>query len=128
MPINRLFGSGLAVGQNALDLRLEKQGLIQSNIANMNTPGYTTQDFSFEKALEAATSGQTGLERTHPGHMQIKPQDALEAVEFSKEKRPVDLDEEMLKLSENGLMYQVTTRIVSKKLEGIKFAIDEGSK
>ncbi len=39
MPINKLFAGGLAQMSKALDLRSQKQNLIQSNIANMETPG-----------------------------------------------------------------------------------------
>ena len=65
MPISKLFG-GMNYMAQALNLRYERQGLIQSNIANMETPGYTVQDFSFEKAMESATRNKGTLSRTNP--------------------------------------------------------------
>ncbi len=126
MPVNKLFGGVLGLAKNVLDLRLERQGLIHSNLANINTPGYTTRDFSFSDALKSAMTGQGQLARTNAAHLQVKPAEVTAAVKDSR--RPVDLDEEMLKLSENGLMYQVTAKIIAKKLEGIRWAIDEGGK
>jgi flagellar basal body rod protein FlgB len=34
----------------------------------------------------------------------------------------------MVKLAENQLMYQVTTRLITKKFEGLRYVIDEGGK
>ncbi len=126
MPVNKLFGPTMELARQALNLRLERQNLISANIANMNTPGYTVQDFSFADALESAMTGHGRLTRTDPRHLQVPPS-AVEAA-VRDEKRPVDLDEEMLKLSENALFYQVTAKIVAKKLEGMRYVIDEGGK
>ena len=128
MPINKLYGGNIALMGKALDLRTEKQGLIQSNVANMETPGYKVQDFSFDKVMKSVMTGQAEMRRTHAKHLDVDPVEVSRRREFSSEERPVDLDEEMLKLSENQLMYEVTTRILSKKFEGLKFAIDEGGK
>jgi flagellar basal-body rod protein FlgB len=60
--------------------------------------------------------------------MDLDPVDAGIRREFSKENRPVDLDEEMIKLSENQLMYEIAAKIMGKKFDGLKYAIDEGGK
>ena len=128
MPINKLFGDSMRYMEQALNLRYERQGLIQSNIANMETPGYTVQDFSFEKAMATARFDQGMLSRTHQKHIDLGPVAVSQSLEFSKEKRPVDLDEEMVKLAENQMMYEIVTRMIGKKVDGIKYAIDEGGK
>jgi flagellar basal-body rod protein FlgB len=128
MPINKLYGGGFEVLRNALNLRSERQGLIQSNIANRETPGYNVQDFDFKKVMETVLTGQGGLARTDSRHLAMDPVEISLRREFKHEERPVDLDEEMVKLSENQLMYQVATRIISKKFEGLRFVIDEGGK
>ncbi len=128
MPINKLFGGNLPVLEQALNLRYERQGLIQSNIANMETPGYSSQDFPFARAMETAMQGSGTLSKTHTGHMDLDPVAAGVSREFSQDKRPVDLDEEMIKLSENQLMYEIAAKIIGKKFDGLKYAIDEGGK
>lgn len=129
MPIiNKLFGGITGQMEQALNLRLERQGLIQSNIANMETPGYTVQEFSFSKAMENAMLNKGTLSKTDAGHIDIDPVEASHSLEFSKDKRPVDIDEEMVKLSENQLMYEIVTRMIGKKFDGLKYAIDEGGK
>lgn len=128
MPFtNKLFG-GIQTSRLALDARMERQGLIQSNIANIETPGYTMQEFSFEAAMKNAMQKQGKLARTNERHIGLDPITLSESLEFSREKRPVDLDEEMQKLAENQLMFQATSKIIGKKFEGLQLAIDEGAK
>ncbi len=128
MPINKLFGGNIALTGKALDLRMQKQGLIQSNIANMETPGYQAKDFSFAKAMEKAMTGAGELQRTHPMHLDVEPLDISKEPEISQGDQPVDLDEEMVKLSQNRLMYQVGTKIIAKNFAALQFVIDEGGK
>jgi len=129
MPVNKLFGGSVRLLGQALDLRSQRQGLIQSNIANLETPGYKVQELPFAKVMEKTMATGGGLlTKTHARHMDLDPVAMGPGLEFSGEDRPVDLDEEMVKLSENQLMYQVTTRIITKKFEGIKFVIDEGGR
>lgn len=127
MPIDKLFDGTIAVTAKALDLRAKRQGLIQSNIANINTPGYKVQEFSFKDAMEKATTGLGGLVKTNARHMDVDPLSAPGADVFS-ENRPVDVDEEMIKLAENQFMYQAAARIIAKKFDGLLFAIEEGGK
>ena len=57
----------------ALTLAAQRQTLIASNLANLDTPGYRTRDFSFEGALRAALSDPTSpppLQATHAMHFQ----------------------------------------------------------
>lgn len=129
MPIsNKLFGGVISQAQTALNLRMERQGLIQSNIANLETPGYKVQNFSFETAMQNVLQSRGELVRTDQRHIKLDPLDASSDRRLTSENRPVDLDEEMLKLSENQLMYQIAAKIVAKKLEGLATAIDEGGK
>lgn len=127
MPINKLYTNSMATIEKALAVRSERQGLIQSNIANMETPGYMSQDFSFAKVM-ASTTGSGTLSRTNAKHIELDPVELGRSREFYKEKRPVDLDEEMMKLSENQLMYEIAAKLMAKKFEGLKYAIDEASK
>ena len=56
----------------SLTLASQRQTLIASNLANIDTPGYRTRDFDFEGALKAALSEGDGqqspasMARTNP--------------------------------------------------------------
>jgi flagellar basal-body rod protein FlgB len=124
---NKIFG-GVQTSRLALDARMERQGLIQSNIANIETPGYTVQDFSFEDVMKNAMLQRGKLAQTNERHIGLDPISLSESMEFKKDPRPVDLDEEMQKLSENQLMFQVTSKIIAHKFADLKLAIDQGGK
>lgn len=128
MPINKMFGGTIEVMHQALNVRNARQGLIQSNIANLETPGYEVQDFPFERVMERVTSGEGRMATTNPRHLNMDPVELGRVSQFRGEGRPVDLDEEMMKLSENQLMYQVTSKLIAKKFEGLRQIIDEGAK
>jgi flagellar basal-body rod protein FlgB len=128
MPINKLFDGNIEAMRQALTLRQERQGLIQSNVANLETPGYTGQDFDFARVMQSVMRGQGELARTNKGHMQLDVLEAGRTREFASEKRPVDLDQEMVKMAENQLMFQVIAKSIGKKFDGLRYAIDEGGK
>ena len=128
MPINKLFNGNIETMRQALTLRHERQGLIQSNVANLETPGYTGQDFNFAKVMKSVMSGQGELARTHKGHMQLDAMEASKTRDLVNENRPVDLDQEMVKMAENQLMFQVIAKSIGKKFDSLRYAIDEGGK
>jgi flagellar basal-body rod protein FlgB len=124
----KLFGGFIDISSQALDIRYARQGLIQSNIANLETPGYKVQELPFEKVMKSAMTKQGELAKTNEKHISPDPVDTGKSLEFKQEDRPPDIDEEMVKLSENQLMYELTTKLVGKKFEGLKYAIDEGGR
>src|ERR1035437_2554097 len=67
-------GNGMIQSMDrSLTLASQRQTLIASNLANLDTPGYRTRDFSFEGAMKSALDGQLSpstLATTHPMHMQ----------------------------------------------------------
>lgn len=129
MPFtNKLFGGVIETSRQALNVRMERQGLIQSNVANIETPGYQVQDFSFAAVMKNAMLQRGRLAQTNERHIGLDPVAVSTSLEFSREARPVDLDEEMQKLAENQLMFQTVTKILGARFEGMKLAIDEGGK
>ena len=128
MPVNKIFGGSIALTAKALDLLSLRQGVIQSNIANMETPGYKAKDVNFSDVMKKAVTQQGELAQTNNKHIAASAGSSVKAGKIVQGNSPVDIDEEMLKLSENQLMYQITTRIISKKFEGLKYIIDEGGK
>lgn len=125
---NRLFGGALPVIEKALAIRQARQGVLQSNIANMEVPGYRRRELDFAEVMEKSLSGSGNLVRTNPRHLPPPDEGVSSASHVRRENRPVDLDEEMLALSENQLLYEISARLAAKRFEGLKYAIDEGSK
>lgn len=110
----------------ALALRSSRQEIIASNVANLDTPRYTRKDLNFRAVLADYLHGIQGisLARTDPGHIPggdpnlgIQVQDTLEKV---------DLDQEMIKLTQNNLLYHANVQMLIKKLEILRAAIEGG--
>jgi len=134
----------------ALDLRSVKHQATISNIANQETPEYKAKDLDFKKAirdflpmsLEGPLSvtnpkhmfHSVKLDQTDTNHMPINGivREAEGYVVHSKDKTTrgdknnVNTEQEMARLSENNLMFNASTQIVSGKFIRLKGAIREG--
>ena len=113
-----------------------RQQVVASNIANIDTPGYETRDVSFHLTMQEILSGDSLPLKTR------KPEGGLlqgwtpipsepEVFETSglpmrADRNNVDIDREMLKLSETSFTYAVATQLLRAKFRTISSAIQEG--
>jgi flagellar basal-body rod protein FlgB len=111
-----------------MDNRIKRHELIASNVANVDTPNYKAKDLKFDRILSDKMEG-IRMKRTHEKHMDNSSGSVLnnEIVEDPNPGRPdgnnVNIDDELLKLSENNIQYNVSVQLMSKKLQHIKDAI-----
>ena len=134
----KLFDTQFTLLQKSLDFRTKRNGLLSSNIANLETPGYKSKDIVFEKALgEAMKARQPGpLTVTDRRHMDGNNAPPLELVrpeliqtstpDASLDGNTVNLETEMAKLAENQVAYQAYTQMISSKFQALKTVIREG--
>ena len=132
----RPFDSNMHVLSKVLHLRAENENIIGSNIANAETPGYAPARFNFEEELSQAIN-RTGipLATSQPGHIPLGAMN-IESVTGTITRNPdqtgigdgngVSVDEEMLLLSENELLYETAVQLLQKKLSVMKFVISGG--
>lgn len=135
MPVNGIFGTTVELLGKTLDLRVKRQALIASNLANVETPGYAPSDLSFEGQLKGALKkGGGGGQNTHSRHIPIRgsagaiERVAGEVVEVAgkgagPDGNGVEMESEMGRMAENQIMYNATVQLLSKKFEGMKQAI-----
>ena len=127
------FDANMRLLSKSLDLRAENQKVIGSNIANAETPGYAPARFSFEEELSSAIKGTaTPLATTHPGHIPLGPH-SVGSVSGMLIREPdqtgigdengVSVEEEMLALTENELLYETSAQLLKKKMTLMKFVI-----
>ncbi len=120
--------------EHALDFRLERGNMVNANLANLDTPGYTPVELKFDEQLADFLAGRNPpqiavTDSTHAGAAQIAPRGETEYDFFAlpdADGNSVDLDHEMSKLAENQLLYRATTKVYSKRMALIKYAIGEG--
>ncbi|MEJ7620466.1 MAG: flagellar basal body rod protein FlgB [Aquificaceae bacterium] len=108
-----------------LDYAWKRHKVILSNIANADTPNYRTKDVAF--SLEEGRK----LKTTRPRH--IKPASSEDFKVFEVRKRllgndlnDVSIEEEMAKLNQNRIAYEVYMRFATGSLEKLNNIIKEG--
>lgn len=121
-----------------MDMQLQRQNVIMSNIANVNTPRYKTRTLEFEDQLQKALGldMQGKMSRTAEGHMPAIFDPDRFGPELEKSIKPrvahgedrVNLDKEMTKMVKNSLQYNALTQVIKGNFDGVKNIIAEGSK
>jgi len=134
-PLN-LFDGSTEILQKSLDLRSANQRVIAANVANAETPGYAPARFEFETQLKQAISkSDPVLVTTHNNHIPLGP-DSLKSVQGTIVRNPdntgigdengVSVDQEMIALSENQIMYETSAQLLKKKLSLLKYVVQGG--
>lgn len=119
----------------ALDYHLERQNVLASNVAHVDTPGYRPHDLERIGTGEFSGVLSTALRRTDPRH--IAGAGGLDAAETGRvfedlsagvgnDGNYVSIDREAAKLAANQLRYDTVSAIVSAELRQLTFAANDG--
>lgn len=113
-----------------------RQSILSQNVANADTPGYVPRDlkaFTFSKALDEANGGSITLAATQPGHIGFGAKAELRAtrdktvVETNPSGNSVSLEDQLTKVADTGMDYQLLTNLYRKQVSLIKTAAGRGS-
>jgi len=111
----------------------QRQQIVFSNLANIDTPGFRTKDISFHATMQELLSDSMDLRTNRPEHeggrIPISPQVQVFEVEglpSGADQNNVDLDREMMKLSETAFGYSLITQLLRGKFRTIGLSINEG--
>ena len=108
----------LDVLQGYLKVINDRQQMIVSNMANVDTPGYHTKDLDFNSAMrEVMDSGG----RAHLDPTAVELQGLPERPDGNN----VDIDHESLKLSQAQLQFQLGVQLVKNRFSDLLTAIKE---
>ena len=125
MPVQPSLSAALS---HRMDFLVARQGIVAGNVANAATPGYLAKDIQFKKMYDSAGTSSMGMAATNGKHIRPKGMDKAGKVETSNKHitlngNSVKLDEEMLKLSEIQMNYQLATRLYNKHAQMQRIAI-----
>lgn len=101
-----------------------RHGVLTSNIANADTPGYKAKDVSFNKTL----NDELELATTNAGHTRtgggISPLN-IETISANAwaDGNTVELDMEVAKMTENSMLFQAGLSMLSTRIRMFKNAI-----
>ena len=120
--------------QTVLSLRQKQHALTASNLANAETPGFRARVLDFEHSLQGAVNQHSGLamERSHERHMRPSGYDRarieqIEPTPWSSDGNSVVAEREQARLKHNSLMYRAVTTGLSRRLQMMKYAANDGS-
>jgi flagellar basal-body rod protein FlgB len=106
---------------------------IANNIANNSTPGYRRHDVDFQGLFEANMKSEMPANKTHDGHMSFHNESFDRAMfttqpddtDVKSDGNNVDLDKEVVNMSNNSVYYNTLATILSKKFRALRTAISE---
>ena len=136
--VSNLFSQTDRLIMESVNQRSKRTEIINSNIANAETPGYRSIGYDFEEQLQELrpTHGNLSLKTSDTKHLKqefikmdgtIEPDVYLKPTEsVSNDGNTVDLEKEMSSLSKNQILYRMAIETLNKKIGQIKYAINGG--
>lgn len=129
----------IATMDRSMSLASQRMGLIASNLANIDTPGYRTRDFSFQDALKQELGRIDGntlpMARTHAGHLAPAPDiaassstDPLRPAWERNDGNDVNLDRETTLLARTQSAYSLSASFAQTELRKLYQVIRDGSR
>ena len=110
----------LDVLQGYLKLVTDRQQMVVSNMANVDTPGYHTKDVNFQDAMRQV------INRGGDVHLQPASLD-LQGMPERPDGNNVNLDRESLMLAQTQLQFQLGVQLVMRQFTQLETAIKEGA-
>jgi len=120
-----------------LNYTSERQKVISTNIANINTPEYKTKDLSFEDHLNKTKSSDLKLTTTHKNHIPFPSQTSsssamkvyeVENLEEQNDGNNVSLDKQISEMSKNAVMNDAIANSIKRDSRWFKMMVDAAGK
>lgn len=121
-----------------MDLRLERQNVVMSNLANEDVPAFKARRLDFEKELQSALNidGRGKMTRTEGGHLPTTFSSAGFEGNLEMGWKPkvvqgldsVDMDKEMSIMAKNTLMYNALADVTKRDFDDMQKVITDGGR
>lgn len=120
-----------------LNFRGERQKVISSNIANINTPNYKTKDLVFEDELSNSISNSLQLKATNSRHfstinsstMNSNPKlTEVKNLEEQNDGNNVNLDTQMSEMSKNKILFDAIQSSIKRDSRLFRSVIESSAK
>lgn len=131
----QIYGSMFDSLISSLNVLSANHNVIAGNVANVDTPGYRAKEMKFKEAFTAVlTKSRMNMAQKDERHlagsaMQSSPysfvSDQINNA-MRNDGNNVNIDKEMVALSQNGLQFEVVSQMLSNKFNLLKYAISEG--
>jgi flagellar basal-body rod protein FlgB len=106
--------------QGYLKVTQDRQQLVASNIANVDTPGYQTKDINFQAAMQQALNPGGGP-NLQPASIE------LQGLPERPDGNNVNVDRESMLLSQTQLQYQIGVQLIKGEFHRLLTAMKDGN-
>ena len=122
--------------KSSIDASSARSKVISNNISNINTPGFKASSVSFEDNLNKIIKGEN-VSLTTTNKMHINDTDGSvqgykietdNSTSMRNDGNNVDIDKEMVKLSENNMYYNFLISRINGQISSRRYVITEGRK
>ena len=103
--------------EKALNIRAVYHRIIAGNIANAETPNYKEKDIDFLEEIQKKMIGSKDIE--------VKEKTVDDGTN-SIDGNTVNIENQMVKLTENNMMYDSLVHVITKKFSMMRYLINEG--
>lgn len=100
----------------------DRQRVIASNVANIDTPGYRARDLAFEEVLNVDVSVD-GVDRTMNWTQELVTMDDEVP---DQDGNTVSLEMQMAKMASNMLRFRSISELLSRRIGMVRFAAGDG--
>ncbi|RLJ71467.1 flagellar basal-body rod protein FlgB [Hydrogenivirga caldilitoris] len=109
-----------------VDFTWKRHKVILSNIANADTPNYKAKDLEFKEEVD-----RISLKTTNPKHIKPISNEGFRVVNVNRglvgnDRNNVSVEEEMAKLTQNRLAYEVYMKMISGNIDKLNNVIRGG--
>ena len=114
--------------ENLLSWTSKRQQALAANVANLDTPGYRSKDFSFQGQLASLAMQATSGKHITP----VEDTSTARVYDVGTQEKPngnnVDIEREMTEITKNGVDYITLVQFLNHKVRTLRSAITEGGK
>ena len=108
----------LQVLQGYLKVTTDRQQLVASNMANIDTPGYHTKDINFQVEMQRAMDGGSSVSM-------VPVSQEVEGLPERPDGNNVNVDRESMLLAQTQLQYQMGVQLIKEQFHELLTAINE---
>jgi flagellar basal-body rod protein FlgB len=111
----------------------QRQSVLAQNIANANTPGYRSKELEgldFDRELKQvtpvrmqATSGRHLTGTVTPPEHRVEKDRLRDVYEVNPDGNSVVMEEQLMKLSDNQMQYQLASNLYHKNMKMLRLAL-----
>lgn len=103
--------------ERALNIRAQYHKVLSGNIANVETPNYKEKDIDFKAEIQKNMGS--------PNNVEIRESTDGDVI-GSIDGNTVNMENQIVKMTENHMLFTSLVQVISKKFSMMKYVISEG--